>query len=243
MSPTQREGGRIQQRWGEEAAQGRAAGGWNKAGKVASSSLAVCNTKRLLLEFFVFAVLLLWVFMMAHNLASRFKPCFHEGMPVGRAAGNRFVIIKSWTGATHWNAGVDGVLSAWRAGQASNSSFHVEWQDKEWFCLRSLADLRLVEVAPADDPKKGVLRTGRFGCSQPAQLFSYRGHSIFSKGAGSYVNMREQQNLRAHGDTLPWSPLLRETRQTRVAVDNAPEAKDPEGFERRLLGLLPRIPP
>ena len=58
-------------------------------------------------------------------------------------------------------------------------------------------------------------------------------------GAGSYVNMRAMQHLRAHGDTLPWSPLSRETRQTRVAVDEASAAaKDPGGFERRLLSLV-----
>ena len=98
--------------------------------------------------------------------------------------------------------------------------------------------MRVVEVMPAGGAQPWVLRTVRFGCSQPAQLFAYRGHSLFSKGAGSYVNMREVQHLRAHGDTLPWSPLLRETRQTRVAVDEASAAKDPGGFERRLLSLL-----
>ena len=50
--------------------------------------------------------------------------------------------------------------------------------------------------------------------------------------------MREMQHLRAHGDTLPWSPLLRETRQTRITVDESPAAKDPINYERRVLGLL-----
>ena len=137
----------------------------------------------------------------------------------------------------HWNVGADGVLAVARRSSA-NSSFHVEWQDKEWFCLRSLADLRVVEVVPAHSAQPWVLRTGRYGCSEPAQHFAYRGHSIYSQGAGSYVNMREMQHLRAHGDTLPWSPLLRETRQTRITVDESPAAKDPINYERRVLGLL-----
>ena len=61
---------------------------------------------------------------------------------------------------------------------------------------------------PSDAAQPWVLRTVHFGCRLPAQLFAYRGHSIFSKGAGSYVNMRELQHLRAHGDTLPWCVAL-----------------------------------
>ena len=112
------------------------------------------------------------------------------------------------------------------------------WQDKEWFCLRSAGDLRLVEVSPAGATQPFVLHTKWYGCTEPAQQFSYRGHSIWSKGAGSYVNMRQLQHLRAHGDTMPWMPLLRETRTTRLVIDEAPEAKDPITYERRVLGLL-----
>ena len=37
---------------------------------------------------------------------------------------------------------------------------------------------------PSDAAQPWVLRTVHFGCRLPAQLFAYRGHSIFSKGAG-----------------------------------------------------------
>ena len=104
--------------------------------------------------------------------------------------------------------------------------------------MRSLADLRLVEVSAAGATQPFVMHTKRFGCTEPTQQFAYRGHSIWSKGAGSYVNMRQLQYLRAHGDTQPWAPLLRETRQTRLVIDEAPEAKDPITYERRVLGLL-----
>jgi len=43
----------------------------------------------------------------------------------------------------------DGVLAVSRTATGVNASFHVEWQDKEWFCLRSLNDLRVVEVLPS----------------------------------------------------------------------------------------------
>ena len=103
--------------------------------------------------------------------------------------------------------------------------------------MRDATALRIVEVVPASSATPWVLRTGWYGCNMDAQHFAYRGHSLYSKGAGSYVNMRELQHLRAHGDTRPWAPLLRETRQTRVQIDEAP-ASDPITFERRLLGLL-----
>lgn len=121
---------------------------------------------------------------------------------------------------------------------AATAELHSLWQDKDWFCLRSVGDLRLVEVSPAGATQPFVLHTKRYGCTEATQQFSYRGHSIWSKGAGSYVNMRQLQHLRAHGDTMPWAPLLRETRQTRLVIDEAPEAKDPITYERRVLGLL-----
>ena len=124
---------------------------------------------------------------------------------------------RSWNGAAFWNVGSGGVLAVSRTATGVNASFHVEWQvraslaaptlaspasittsitslrvglqDKEWFCLRSLADLRVVEVMPSDAAQPWVLRAVRYGCSQPAQLFAYRGHSIFSKGASSMVKV------------------------------------------------------
>lgn len=240
MSPgtksVSRDGGRISQRWEDENSEGR-----TSPGRPAKKGLSVCSTKRVLLELLVVVVLLLWIFMMAFTMASRLEPC-QVSPSVRSDLGNRFVTIKSWNGAAHWSVGGDGVLAVGRGkwGLAANTSFHVEWQDKEWFCLRSLADLRLVEVGAAASAQPFVLRTAHYGCSQPAQMFAYRGHSIYSKGAGSFVNMREAQYLRAHGDTLPWSPLQRETRQTRVAVDEAPAAREPgpADFQRKILGLL-----
>ena len=65
-----------------------------------------------------------------------------------------------------------------------------------------------------------MLRLGRIGCTGAAeQLFQYRGRSMYSRGVDGYVNLRDWQHLRVHGDRMPWTPMRKESRMTRVSVE------------------------
>ena len=97
-----RESSRIQQRWGEEVGSSCEPAS-PAAGRPAKHLGAkVCSTKRVLLELFVFFVLLLWVVLIALNLASRMEPCQLTRQTVRGDLGNRFIHLKSWNGAAFW---------------------------------------------------------------------------------------------------------------------------------------------
>ena len=115
-------------------------------------------------------------------------------------------------------------------------SFQVEWQSSTYFCLRWLGNMRLVEVVLPPQPDARTLIVGpRFGCDHPSQHFRVSGNSLFSLGAGSFVNVREGWHLRAHGDRGD-GPLPAETPRTRVYLEEADAMSDE--IERRLLAML-----
>lgn len=118
---------RVTQRWdGGEAGDDDESMAPVRKSKAASLPMHICSTKRVLLELLVFVVLAAWVLLIAYNLASKLDPC--HVVPVAHELGNRFVSMRSWNGAMHWNVGGDGVLSVARKSGAANASFHVEWQ-------------------------------------------------------------------------------------------------------------------
>ena len=86
-----REVSRIQQRWGEDASSGDSPAPGRPAKHLGAK---VCSTKRVLLELFVFVVLLLWVILIAFNLASRMEPCQLTRSTVRGDLGNRFIHLK-----------------------------------------------------------------------------------------------------------------------------------------------------
>jgi hypothetical protein len=185
----------VTQRWSSPGPDERSRSSFREAGQLFS-------WKRLGLECMVVGLLLLWLYTGSHIFASRYDECrTHSGG--GQESRASFVSIRSLSGNYQWQAASSGVLGIAR-GAATNVSFHLEWRDDAWFCLRSLADLRVVQVEPAGSAHAGVLRTAGYGCSSDAHLFQYKGRSIYSKGAGSYINARELKFLRAHGDTMPW---------------------------------------
>ena len=123
------------------------------------------------------------------------------------------------------------------ATQIPPHAFHAEWHG-EYFCLRWLVDMRLVEVV-ADGPERFVLRANRRRCDRPAQHFEYHKYSLWNRGAQSYVNVRNTRLLRAHGDAAPWKPLHRETRYTRMGLLPFPDAMQ-SVFMRQLIDALSR---
>ena len=101
-----RESSRIQQRWGEEVGSSCEPPAAGRPAKHLGAK--VCSTKRVLLELFVFFVLLLWVVLIALNLASRMEPCQLTRQTVRGDLGNRFIHLKSWNGAAFWYVRTDG---------------------------------------------------------------------------------------------------------------------------------------
>ena len=89
-----REAGRIQQRWGEDASSGVPPTSVGPGRPVKHLGARVCSTKRVLLELFVCVVLLLWVILIAFNLASRMEPCQLTRSVVRGDLGNRFIHLK-----------------------------------------------------------------------------------------------------------------------------------------------------
>ena len=85
-----------------------------------------------------------------------------------------------------------------------------------------------------------MLRLGRIGCTGAAeQLFQYRGRSMYSRGVDGYVNLRDWQHLRVHGDRMPWTPMRKESRMTRVSVEVVGEtAAEAVAVNERLLALV-----
>lgn len=128
-----------------------------------------------------------------------------------------------------WLVDGDGKLEMGEPSQAASASvalpahaFHIEWRGLEYFCLRHASQMRLVEVV-LTPPDTHTLRLGRRSCDHPTQHFEYHRHSLWNRGARSYINLREGRQLRAHGDTPPWRPLTRETWASRMGFMTLPE--------------------
>jgi len=205
------------------------------------SSLLPCTAwKRIVVECVVVVTVVSWLLTLLALFSSRYSACnVGGGNPLSTAGLGRFINIRGVSGAFHWRVGPDRVLALARGGAPPNATFYVEWLDSEWFCLRCMKDLRVLEVLPPGGDQPWTVRARSFACGDTVQLFSYRGHSLFSKGVGSYLNQRELQYVRAHGDTVPWRPLQKETRGTRIGVDVlSPSVTDTVAFERRLLAVL-----
>jgi len=113
-----RESSRIQQRWGEEVGSSCEPPAAGRPAKHLGAK--VCSTKRVLLELFVFFVLLLWVVLIALNLASRMEPCQLTRQTVRGDLGNRFIHLKSWNGAAFWYARTEYLALALALGQNPN---------------------------------------------------------------------------------------------------------------------------
>ncbi len=188
----------------------------------AADHTRLCSPARLAAELFALTVLLAWAALTAHLFALHYDECRHaSGATKSRA--QSFVNVRTWISGHRWGIAADGELIPVRQ-RPPNASWHIEWQpDKTWFCLRSLRDLRLLEITPADRERAHSLRLNRVGCNSDEQLFRFHGRSIFSKGASSMVNLRELRHLRTHGDSQPWRPLAWETRTTRVVIEEALE--------------------
>jgi len=203
-----------------------------KEGKLVS---ALVSWRRLGGECIVLFVMCSWMIMLCMLFSSRFSECYAKS--IQRALG-RYVNIKSFNGILHWEVNEAGIVGV-GTRSPQNATFHVEWHDEHWFCLRHMRDLRIVEVMDASDENPWALRTLSYGCTNSRQLFTFRGHGIFSKAANGYINTRESQYLRAHGDNTPWKPLLRETRQARIIVESIPGTLDDVlALEGRLLTLV-----
>ena len=136
-------------------------------------------------------LILIWLFTVALLHSTREQGCRLFTSATAQSRG-RFVRISSYTGLD-WYVGGDGVLSLRRGGYSINASFSVEWQHGGFFCLRSLEDLRLVEVVSPPGSNAHTLRTGRYGCTTPQQHFSFRASSIFSHGVNSFINVRDKR--------------------------------------------------
>ena len=183
--------------------------------------------KRLRVECLVLLLLISWGVTMSVVVSSRFSHCRTSG-PLQHI--DRFVNFQTQHAIEggHWTVDANGLLAV-SSVTLHNASWAIEWQPelKGWFCLRWL--------------QRGgsELRTGTDGCRKDAQLFKFRGRALFSKGTGSFVNLRARRHLRTHGDTQPWRPLLRETRLTYLIIDAFPELPvDTQAYERRLLDLI-----
>jgi|TARA_B100000524_G_scaffold309992_1_gene186155 hypothetical protein len=199
--------------------------------------------KRLRVECLVLLLLISWGVTMSVVVSSRFSHCRTSG-PLQHI--DRFVNFQTQHAIEggHWTVDANGLLAV-SSVTLHNASWAIEWQPelKGWFCLRWLqrggSELRLLEAAGSSGEMPWVLRTGTYGCRKDAQLFKFRGRSLFSKGTGSFVNLRARRHLRTHGDTQPWRPLLRETRLTYLIIDAFPELPvDTQAYERRLLDLI-----
>lgn len=147
--------------------------------------------------------------------------------------------------------------------EPSRQAFHLEWQvppeqtqpgeppraannfpapeAERYFCLRWLRDMRLVEVVLPGRAEEHMLRlSNRFACDEPASFFAFRGSSLYSLGAKSFINYREFEHVRAHSDIgPPWRPLEKETSRTRVSIQPLPDRRD--FVERSLLELVGRL--
>ena len=218
--------------------------GWKRP----SADLIVCVPYRIAIECLV--LLLLGSCSLTFLSWRQTKACSppHARAGVGRSP---VAIVSVRTGLA-WSVDEHGTVVMETRGMddpsepPSRQAFHLEWQQPvgssdSYFCLRWLRDMRLVEVALPGAADEYMLRVGgSYGCDHSAAHFAFRGSSLFSLGVGSFVNVREDWHVRAHGDKgPPWKPLRDETRATQVSVEPLPDRRD--YVERNLLELVRRF--
>lgn len=200
------------------------------------------NRSRLFAECAVLIIVILWLGTIALLYATRAQGCHVFTSPnTGRG---RFVHLRAYNGRP-WRVGGDGVLSlapkAGNHGVDASLAFAVEWEDDEWFCLRWLGDMRLLEVVMPPAAQAWTIRTGKLGCTAREQRFTFRQASVFSLGAGSFVNVRNDEAVRAHGDRFPWTPQTLQTRQTALSVTELPDLTVAPAYEAKLLRLVAQL--
>mmetsp|Transcript_2257 Transcript_2257/g.7130 ORF Transcript_2257/g.7130 Transcript_2257/m.7130 type:complete len:263 (-) Transcript_2257:340-1128(-) len=224
--------GTIEQRWSSSSSGGLT----NPAHRSTRRDFISC--RRLAVECLVFALLVSWLVGMCFLLADTYTDCAASSSSRGLS----YVNIRAWAGSLYWTVGRNSEVGV-AHGRPRNSTWRVEEQHDGWFCLRHVADLRVMEAIPNNGkPEAMSLRLGRFGCDSETQHFKFQGKSMYNKAVGSFINMREIRLLRTHGDSPPWQPLRRETRGTRLIVEEASDtARLAADVEKRLLTLLARL--
>jgi hypothetical protein len=224
--------GTIEQRWSSSSSGSLT----NSAHRSTHRDFISC--RRLAVECLVFGLLVSWLVGMCILLADTYTDCAASSSSRGLS----YVDIRAWAGSLYWTVGRDGEVGV-AHGRPRNSTWRVEEQQNGWFCLRHVADLRVMEAVPNNgQPDAMSLRLRRFGCDSDTQHFKFQGKSMYNKAVGSFINMREIRMLRTHGDSPPWQPLRRETRATRLVVEEASDtARLAADLEKRLLALLARL--
>mmetsp|Transcript_51004 Transcript_51004/g.168922 ORF Transcript_51004/g.168922 Transcript_51004/m.168922 type:complete len:283 (-) Transcript_51004:380-1228(-) len=235
--------GNIDQRW---SVPGGLSGLGGTGAKLSRRDLFSC--RRLAVECIVFGALVLWFGLLCFFIAERYDRCAANS--AATPASGTFVNIRAWVGQLYWQeaeqprAGI-GIEVGVSHAKPSDATWHIEPQDDSgWFCLRHVPTLRLLEAVPLSASAGGAsLRLVRYGCDDAAQRFRYQGKSLYSQAAASYINMRELRLLRAHGDPPggDLAPLRRETRATRVLLEESSSQLLHASLEKRLLALLPRL--
>mmetsp|Transcript_22347 Transcript_22347/g.68027 ORF Transcript_22347/g.68027 Transcript_22347/m.68027 type:complete len:241 (-) Transcript_22347:371-1093(-) len=224
--------GTIEQRW-------NSSGGSSPGGSYAKLHRRdIISCRRLAVECVVFAMLLSWLVAMCFLVAEKYTECAASSV----SRGSSYIDIRAWAGSLYWTVRQDGEVGV-AHGRPRTATWRMEEQKDGWFCLRHLLDLRVMEAIPADgSPDAMSLRLRRYGCDSDTQFFKFQGKSMYNKAAGSFINMRELRMLRTHGDTTPWQPLRRETRATRVLIEEASDApRLAADVEGRMLALLAKL--
>ena len=235
----------------------------------ASASPVVFVPYRIAAECSLLLFLCTWAFGIASWFHSRGAPSCappHAHSGVGRSP----VAIVSGASGMAFTIYQDGFvrMDAREVDEPSElptrQAFHLEWQQPPqlppvstspqqqpttttttggygYFCLRWMRDMRLVQVASPGDADEHMLKlSNRYACDERAAFFAFRGSSLYSLGAESYINVRDEWHVRAHGDEgPPWKPLQKETSRSRLLIEPLPDRRD--YVERSLLELVTRL--
>lgn len=209
-------------------------------------STAVCNSWRVLAEGALCLLVLSWLVSLLFFWSS--SSCSeHTGSRAmqTRTGHSQHALVSQYTGLAITVDPTDSTLfmSERNVDEPSSAQhFNIEWlasppSTGPAFCLRSLRDLRLVEVALPGEPAEHTLRLGRYGCDSAEQMFSLSGRSLYSLGARSIINIREHIHVRAHSDVgPPWKPMHYETSRSMLHFE--PLALPARQLEGSLLGLV-----
>jgi hypothetical protein len=215
-------------------------------------SVAVCNSWRVLAELTLCLLVCSWLctlFIWYHSSCSSFQGQSIHQYTQSLQSSHALISQRTGLALTVDENGYVAMAERRRDDPhaAALQHFHMEWGNTTGpnvahFCLRSLHDLRLVEVVRPDEPEAHMLRLGRrhYKCQNASQMFAMRGRSIYSVGAQSVVNIREDTHVRAHGDVgPPWRPMQQET--PRSALIFEPLALPQDELVRKLVNLVSRL--
>ncbi len=231
-------GSHAGRRLGSSVATVRCSRSLSHASALRARAAQICSPSRLAIECLLLILLVswalnlyTWTFPAAACAIGRGSPAVQEYRPP-------ICALRAFNG-NYWTVETDArsgrtllrlAALAPDAGTPDQLAFHLEQSDGEWFCLRWMATMHLVEVVPPEADSLGAagggmphtLQLGRrnHSCRSDHQRFALRGHSIYSKGAASFINTRDHRELRAHGDVgPPWRPLASETLRSRVQCE------------------------